>query len=122
MGTGYGFFKRVEVNDDQIKFGDLILLHFFEILWNIPAAQNGTKYFWMKCFNSSSEDAGVGSNRFYGDTGYAERLNELLCSASGIYTDPICMEFFYDGFKTIFIENRYQSRFDLFLHTVEMKG
>ena len=74
--TGHGLLERIEVHDNQIDLGNLILLHLLTVTLQVSASQNTTKYLGMKGLYTTTEDAGIRCYILNLYTRNTETLNE----------------------------------------------
>ena len=73
--------EGVEVHDDQVDVGDVVLLHLLAVALVLPAAQYAAEHFRVQRLHTSAQDAGVGCHVLHLAAGYAEALDESLGAA-----------------------------------------
>ena len=91
--AGYGLLKGVEVYDDKVNLGDVILLHLFAVALQVASAKDAAEHFGMKRLDTSAKDGGISREVFHLLAGDAERLNKLLGAAGREQRDAFGVEF-----------------------------
>ena len=106
--------ERIEINDHQVDFRYLVLLHLRQILRQSAASQNSSENLRVQRLHATSQDGrvrGEGLNSLARDT---ERLDESLGSARRNELNTICVQGTYNLIQFILVVNRDQSRLNFF--------
>lgn len=70
MFTGsYGSFKRIQINDNEVYFGNFIFFYLLHILFQSATAENTTEHFRMQGLHTSTQDRGIRGQVFHCFTG-----------------------------------------------------
>ena len=101
--AGHSGLEGVEVDDDEVYFGDFVLCQLLSVGVHVATAEDAAEDFGVKRFDTASEDGGIAGQGFNGDGFDAEFLDEFLCAAGGINGDALAVEGFDDVFKTVFV-------------------
>ena len=102
--AGNGLLEGIEVDDDEVDFGDFVLCHLLAVALKAATAEDSSEHFGVKCLHTSAKYGGVGGDILDLLTGIAEAFNETL-GASGrkeLYT--LCMELGEQFVETVLVE------------------
>ena len=80
-GGGNRFFKWIEVDDDQVDGGNIVLFNIADIGKLVAAPEDAAKYFGMKRFHPPPQDGRVGGDRLDGDGVDAPGPQEVVGSS-----------------------------------------
>ena len=68
----HGFLKGIEVDDDKVYFGDVVLCHLCAVAFFGAAGQDAAEYFRVEGFHASSQDGGIAREVFHCPAGIAQ--------------------------------------------------
>ena len=115
FGTaGNSGFKRIQVNDNEVYFGNLVFLYLLHVLFQSAAAKNTSEYLRMQSFNASTQNGRICGKVFHCLAGITQRFYKLTSSAGWKEFYTFFMQFGNDFVQTFLMVNRYQSCFDSF--------
>ena len=78
--TGNGSLKRIEVNNDEVYFGDFIFFNLLHVLLQSAAAKNTSKNLRMQSLHASAQDGRVCSEVFHCLAGITQGFYKLTGS------------------------------------------
>ena len=108
VGTGsYGSFKRVQINDNEVYFGNFIFFYLLHILFQSATAENTTEHFRMQGLHTSTQDRGIRGQVFHCFTGIPQWFYKLTSSACWQKLNSFFMQFGDDFVQTFLMINRY---------------
>ena len=76
--AGHSLLEGVEVHDDQVNLGNLVLLHLGLVTFQCPAAKYATEHLRMQCLHATTQNAGIARHVLHLAAGYAQSLDEGL--------------------------------------------
>ena len=96
--AGHRFFKRVQVNDNDIYFRNGILLHLSLVRGIFPAGQYAAEYLRVQSLNAPAEYGRIRSEILYRSYRYLKRFYEFLRAAGGVKFHPVFVQAAYYRF------------------------
>ena len=111
--TRDGRFEGVEVHDDEVEVGQVVLRHLGLVAFVVAAVQNPPKHLRVQGLDAPSQDGRIIRHRFHRHHLGAHRLNGGLRASGGVDRDAQAFQFGHNGFQTVFVEDRDEGRFDV---------
>ena len=110
--AGNRLFKRIKVNNDQVDFRNLILLHLLLVALVLATTQNASEHFRMERLHAPSENRRISSHTLHGLAVVAQRLDELLGAACRKEFHALGVQLGEQFVQAVFMEHRYQCSLD----------
>ena len=111
----HGVLEWVKVNDDEVDFWYFVLCHLFLVAVVLTSSEYSSEHLWVKCLHTSAEYGRIGGDVFHLLALVSERLDKLLCTSCRKELNTLFVELLEQLIQTIFVENRDQCGFYLFL-------
>ena len=89
-----GFFKGIEIDDDEVDFGNFVFGNLPAVAVVVAAVENAAEYFGVQGFHPTAQYRGIAGEALYGAAGYAQRLDESLRAAGGDKFHALGVQFF----------------------------
>ena len=104
--AGNGGLKGIEVHDDQVDFGNLILRQLLPVGEHVAPTENAAKDLGMEGFDTASQNGRIAREGLNGNGLYAEVVDKLIGATRRVDGHTLAVEGSNDVFKSVFIEDR----------------
>ena len=104
----HGLLERIEVDNDEVDGWYVVLCHLCLVAFQVPAAEDAAEDFGVQRLDASAEDGGIGRHVLHLAAGDAEAFDELLRASRREEFHAFFVQFFEDGVKAVFVEDRHE--------------
>ena len=110
----HGLLEGVEINDNQIDFGNSILSHLLAVALVVAAAQDTTEHAGVQSLDTTAQDRGIARQILNSRSLQTERVDESQRTTGRVEFHATGSQCFHYFVQSVFIKDRDQCTFNLF--------